>query len=118
MSDTLLLAIRWAARLSALVLAAMFTLMVAAEFTAPHSGPPDSFLEWAGIGLLAAVVGGAILAWKWELTGASLSLLSLIIFAALMRIRADIVIVACAMPGLLFLADYAMRHSHFATHRH
>ncbi len=119
MSETLLSILRWAARLSALGLACMYSLMIIGEFTSPHSGPPTHAIEWAGIALLTLTCAGALIAWKFELTGAVISLSSLIGFMILIRIRADIVMVVAATPAILFLADWLARQSiHRHTHNH
>ncbi len=114
MSEIFVTILRWTARLAALGLAGMYALMVAGEFTSPHSGPPSYAIEWAGIGLLTLTCLGALLAWKWELPGAILSLASLVAFMLLIRIRADIVVALAATPAILFLADWFARQ---AIHR-
>jgi hypothetical protein len=115
MSEILLSLLRWAARLAALGLACMYTLMIVGEFASPHSGPPTHLVEWAGIGLLTLTCAGALLAWKWELAGAILSLGSLAAFLVLLRIRADIVVLVAATPAVLFLADW-IAHQSVARH--
>jgi len=117
MSAIILNTLRWTARLAALALACMYGLMVIGEFTSPHSGPPTHLVEWAGIALLTLTSVGALLAWKWELAGALISLTSLIVFMILVRIRADVVVLVAATPAILFLADWVARHP-IRMHRH
>jgi len=109
MSDSLALALRWLARLSALLVAAAFLLLIAGETLHPHSGPPTEFVEWLGISLLAAAVVGMVLAWIWELPGALVSLACLSAFVAIVRMRDFAWIAVVAAPGLLFLADWLYR---------
>lgn len=118
MSGIVLSVVRWSARLAALALAVIYVFMIIAEFASPHSGPPTYWFEWAGIGLLTLTCVGAVLAWKWELPGAVVSLASLILFMILIRARInDIVILVIAAPSLLFLADWLGRHP-VRLHRH
>jgi hypothetical protein len=87
----------------------MFLVLVAGEMLNPHSGPPSSFREWAGIVLFTCSMAGMLLAWRWELTGASVSLATLAVFFFVVRItRYDIVAIA-AVPGILFVSDWVLR---------
>ena len=117
MSEIALTILRWAARLAAVALACMYVLMMTGEFTSPHSGPPTHFVEWAGIALLTLTCVGALMAWKWELAGAVLSLASLGLFMLLVRIGTDIVIFVIATPAVLFLLDWFARNMQL-HHRH
>ena len=120
MSEIILSILRWTARLAAIAIGCMYLLMILGEFTSPHSGLPTQFVEWAGIGLLTLTCAGALMAWKWELAGAILSLCALGAFMLLVRISGDIVIAVIATPAVLFLADWTARvtMAHRLHHHH
>jgi hypothetical protein len=101
--------LRWIARLSALFIGGAYVLMLAGEILTPHSGPPSTLIEWTGIVLITATCLGMLLAWRWELPGAALSLVSLIAFALLIRMGPHTVLYVLAVPGTLFLADAILR---------
>lgn len=102
-------AIRWAARCAALLVAGAFLVLLSGEMLNPHSGPPSSFRDWAGIVLIFCSVAGMLLAWKWEFAGATVSLATLAAFFFVVRFsRYDIVAMA-AVPGILFVGDWAVR---------
>ncbi len=103
-----MVALRWLARLSALVIAGGFLLIVAGEMLSPHSNPPSQLREWVGILLLASTCAGMLLAWRWELPGALLSLASLAAFTAFIAFRRHTVHMVLALPGLLFIADWLL----------
>jgi hypothetical protein len=103
--------LRWIARLSALVVAGGYLVLVSGELLTPHSGPPGSGVEWIGIGLLSTTCLGMIVAWRWELPGAALSLGCLITFSMLIRMSHHTVLYVLAIPGTLFLADWALRQT-------
>ena len=109
------LILRWIARLSGLLIAGGYVLLVIGEFANPHSGPPSTFVEWAGIALLTATCAGVLVAWRWELPGAVLSLASLIAFTAVVHFRHHTVHVVLAIPGILFLADWLLRRRRRVT---
>ena len=101
--------IRWGARGAGLLVIGLFLYLLAGELLNPHSGPPSTFREWAGIALFACSMAGMLLAWKWELTGAVLSLITLAVFTVVVRMtRYDIVAIA-AVPGILFVGDWVVR---------
>lgn len=102
-------AIHWAARCAALLVTGTFLLLLAGEFINPHSGPPTDWREWAGIGLLIAAILGMLAAWKWELPGALLSLLTLAAFVAVVRMHRYDVVGFAAIPGILYLSDWLLR---------
>src|SRR5437868_5864202 len=111
-----MLALRWLARLSALVITGGFLLMVAGEMLSPHSNPPSHLREWVGILLLASTCVGMLLAWRWELPGALLSLASLAAFTAVIAFRRHTVHIVLALPGLLFLVDWLLRRRPAENH--
>jgi hypothetical protein len=102
--------IHWAARCAALLVTGAFLLFLAGEFINPHSGPPTQFREWAGIVLLIAAIIGMLAAWKWELPGALLSLLTLAAFIPVVGMHRYDVVVFAAIPGILYLGDWLLRH--------
>jgi hypothetical protein len=100
--------IRWAARGSAFLIAAGFLAFVIGE-------PVGSlriiqFREWVGMVLLFGAVAAMGLAWMWEFPAALISLFALGGFAAVVHIhRYDLLIIA-AIPNILFLLDWKLRH--------
>jgi hypothetical protein len=108
-SEIVFLFLRWAARATALLLAGTLLLLLSGEIFSPHSGPPTHFREFAGFGLMAAWLAGMFVAWRWELPGALLSLGALAAFGPVVRMRGYGVIAVAAVPGILFLADWAAR---------
>ena len=103
--------LRWIARLSALLIAGGFLMIAAGDLFSPHVGSGPGPREWAGIALLAATCAGMLLAWRWELPGAGLSLLSLAGFTALITFNRHTVHLVLATPGILFLLDWLLRHN-------
>ena len=110
-------ALRWFARLSGLVIALLYGLLVIGEFTNPHSSGSPNPLEWAGIALLTVGVLGMLIAWRWELWGALTSLIALAAFSVLIRGTTQfyMIILAMAIPGIIYCADWLMRHVHGAA---
>jgi hypothetical protein len=104
-----LAAITWAARILSLFVVGAFLFLLAGEFLDPHSGPPTTFREWAGIVLFVGSVMSLLVAWKWELPGAVVSLVALITFVFVVRMRRFDIVVIAAIPGLLFLVDWFLR---------
>jgi hypothetical protein len=109
MSPLAAVIVRWLARLSALFFACVFLLTMVREFLAPQAGTPSSIVEWAGLFLLFIAVGGMILAWKWGITGALISLAALALHISLIRNRTYVVIWLAAIPAVLYLADWLLR---------
>ena len=103
-----LTAFRWIARSLGLLVFGGFVLLVIAELAHPHSSQPSTLLEWTGIVLLTSTCTGLLLAWRWELPGAVISLASLGAFTLLMRMGRYGVIVALAIPGILYIADWLL----------
>jgi hypothetical protein len=101
--------LRWLARGSALLIAGAYAFMVVGEFLTPHSGGRATAIEWIGLGLMTATCLGMLLAWRWELAGAALSLASLVAFTMLIRMGHHTVLYVLAIPGTLFLADWLVR---------
>jgi hypothetical protein len=56
-----------------------------------------------------------LVAWRWELLGAILSLASLAAFTAVIHFNRHTVHVVLAVPGVLFLADWLLRRRHTPT---
>jgi len=104
--------IRWTARATALLIAAIFLTFVFGE-------PVGSlrvirFWEWVGMVLLFGAVAGMLLAWKWEFPSALISLLALVAFAAVVHMQRYDVLVIAAIPNILFLLDWKLRRLHSA----
>lgn len=110
MSHFIFFTTRWMARCAALLVAGAFLFVVSGEFLYPHSGPPTHVREWAGIVLLIATIIAALLAWKWELPGALASLATLAVFVPTAGGRHYSVVAAIAIPGILFVLDWTLRH--------
>ena len=103
--------VRWLARLSGLLIAGLYMFFAIGEFMTPHSGPSPTFVEGTGIALLTATCAGMLVAWRWELTGAIVSLVSLIGFTLLIRANNHVVTVVLAVPGILYILDRVL-HRH------
>ena len=102
--------VRWAARGTALLIAAVFLAFVIGE-----SGGSLRFIQfrdWVGMVLLFGAVAGMLLAWKWEFPSALISLFALGAFAAVVHMRNFDVLVIAATPGILFLLDWKLRRFH------
>lgn len=101
---------RWTARVAALLVAGIFVMFVLGEFFPhPHSGPPTQFREWAGIVLLTSAIVAMLVAWKWELAGALVSLAAVAAFVVMVRMSNYEVVAVVALPGLLFAGDWVLR---------
>jgi hypothetical protein len=98
--------LRWTARLSGLAVAVSYVANVIGHVLAPDSGPPAQFREWLGIGLLSTACLSALLAWRWKLPGAVLSLAALASFVLVIHLDQPLVIAVIAMPGVLYLLDW------------
>jgi len=60
---------------------------------------------------LTGTCAGMLLAWRWELTGAIVSLVSLIGFTLLIRMNNHSMTVVLAVPGILYILDWFL-HRH------
>jgi hypothetical protein len=67
--------------------------------------------------LLFGAVATMVLAWKWELPAALISLFALGAFAAIAHLRRFDVLMIAAIPDLLFLVDWKLRHPHSRSFR-
>src|ERR1035441_30935 len=79
-----------------------------------HDGPFRTlpiFVEGTGIALLSATCAGMLVAWRWELTGAVVSLVSLIGFTLLIRVNNHSITAVLAVPGILYILDWVL-HPH------
>lgn len=103
--------LRWLARLSALFFAGVFLLILVREFLAPQYGPPASAVEWAGVVFLLIAAAGMVLAWKWGLTGALISIAALVLHISVVRNRTYAVIWFAVIPLVLFVIDWVL-HRH------
>jgi hypothetical protein len=102
--------VRWAARLTALAIGALFLAFVLGE----PKGPLPGILtrEFAGMLLLFGAIAATLLAWKWEFPAALFSLFALGAFAVVVHLNSYLVFAILAIPNLLFLLDWKLRHSH------
>lgn len=105
--------LRWAARLGATLIAAIFLAFLAGEPTgslrAIHAR------DWVGMVLLFGCIAAMLVAWKWEFPAALVSLFALGAFAAVVHMNRYDVLFIAAIPNLLFLLDWELRRFH-TTH--
>jgi hypothetical protein len=101
--------LRWAARIAGLLVVLAFGYLIIGELLSSPTHGPNHVREWLGIALIANVLFGMLLAWKYELTGALVSLLALAIFVPAEHMRRFGVVAVLAVPGTLFLIDHIVR---------
>ena len=102
--------VRWLARLSGLLIAGLYIFFAVGEFTTAHSGPSPTFVEGTGIALLTATCAGMLVAWRWELPGAIVSLVSPTGFTLLVRMNNHSITLVLAVPGSLYFLDWLLHH--------
>ena len=109
--------LRRAARLTGVLIAGAYTLLMIGEIATPHSGGPSTLLEWSGIVLLTVAAFALLFAWRWELGGGLISLAALALQAALIRgsHTYHLVLLIMAIPGVLFCADWLVRRPNHRT---
>lgn len=110
--------IRWAARISGLLVTFAFGLLFLGEFFQPHSGPPLGAKEWTGIVLLATCCVGMVVGWRHELAGALLSLIALNALAFIVPFWQYTVLFIISIPSFLYLADWLLEHNTPQAGRH
>lgn len=102
--------VRWAARVTAILLAVGFFAFALGEpmgtLRAIH------FREWVGMVLLLGAIVAMLLAWKWEFPSALLSLFALAAFVAVTHMNSYGVILIAIIPDFLFLLDWKLRRLH------
>lgn len=107
-----MLFLKWLARAAGVMVAGGFLLLMLGEMTSPHSGPPTHWKEWLGIVLITVACLAPLLAWKWELEAALLSLAALAAWVPIVNFRMDRAggtLAVMAVPACLFLLDWAVR---------
>jgi hypothetical protein len=109
MRGIIYLIVGWAARGTGLLIAGVFLAFVAGE--PAGSLRAIQFREWVGMVLLFVAVAGMLVAWKWEFPAALISLFALGAFASVVRMQNYTVLAIVAMPNVLFLLDWKLRHS-------
>jgi hypothetical protein len=62
--------------------------------------------------LLIGAIAAMLLAWIWERPAALISIFALGGFAAVVHMRRYDVLVVAAIPNILFLLDWKLRHFH------
>ena len=103
--------VRWAARGTAFLIAAVFFAFVVGE---PRGSLRIiNFRDWVAMVFLFAAVAGMLLAWKWEFPAALISQCALGAFAAVAHMQRYDVLAIAAIPSVLFLLDWKLRRSHF-----
>jgi len=65
--------------------------------------------------LLFGAIAAMLLAFRWELPAALISLFALGAFAGVVHVQRYDVLVVAAIPDLLFLLDWRLRHPHAAS---
>ncbi len=100
--------VRWAGRVTAVLIAATFMVFVAGE-------PPGSLMgiqtrEWVGMALLFCAIVAMLVGLKWQFPAALISLFALAAFAAVVHMQRYDVLVIAAIPNFLFLIDWKLRH--------
>ena len=110
--SVLLISLRWVARLSGLLLAVGYVLIVIGDITQPPSDQPSVLIVWDRMDLNILMAGtciGMLIAWRWELSGTITSLASLLAYKLLAHMGDHTVLVILAVPGILYLADWLLR---------
>ncbi len=94
--------LRWTARLSGVGVAGAFLLLILGELVSAD-GPGPNGLEWMGIGLLITACVATVIAWRWEIPGAAVCLVSLgIVVATIQGSRTfHRAILVMAIPAIL-----------------
>lgn len=119
----LLIAVRWIARLSGLVIAVIYALTISMMLQGSFHHlrhlhhlhrlqfPTLTPVQWWGVGLLAATCVGLLVAWCWELFGAVLTLASVVALTVLMEMKqlVGVHVFLPAIPGMLFLISGILR---------
>jgi hypothetical protein len=100
--------IRWVARGSAFLIALVFLAFVIGEPVGSLRG--IQFRDRVGMVLLFGAFVGMLLAWKWEFPAALISLFALGAFAAVVHMQRYDVLAIGAIPNILFLLDWKLRH--------
>jgi phosphoglycerol transferase MdoB-like AlkP superfamily enzyme len=102
--------VRWTARVTAVAIAVVFFMFVLGE--SRGSLRSISPRDWAGMLFLFGAIAAMVLAWKWELPAALISLFALGAFAAVVHINRYGVLAILAIPNVLFLLDWTLRRLH------
>jgi hypothetical protein len=109
MSESIGVVLRWCARISAVLVSGTFLFLAVGEILYTRTGLPTRVIEWFTFGVFIAALASMLLAWKWEATGALVSLACLAVFAALVPLPDYVPVAIAAIPGVLFLADWLLR---------
>ena len=104
------LILRWTARITAILIAAIFFAFVVGE--PQGSLRAIHFREWIGMVLLFGSIAAMLLAWRWEMPAALVSLVALAAFAIVVHMRGYLVLAVASVPNLLFLVDWKLRRLH------
>lgn len=107
-----MLFLKWLARVAGMIVAGGFLFMMLGEILTPHSGAPSHWREWLGLVLITIACLSPLLAWKWEMEAAVLSLAALAAWVTIVQFRLDRgakVVAVMAVPACLFLLDWAVK---------
>ena len=110
--SALLITLHWTARLCGLVVASAYLLIVIGDLSQPHATGPSTFLHWLSFALMTTACAALLIAWRWEWQGAAASLISLTLIAFLIRgsNTFHLALLAIAVPGVLYGADWFAHH--------
>jgi hypothetical protein len=110
------LLLRWTARLSAVIVAGAYAVLMIGEMATPHSGAPSTVLEWTGIALLTIAAGALLLVWKWELEAGLVSLAAVALHALMIPGSPQYhrALMVMATPGVLCCLDWFAQRAVFA----
>jgi hypothetical protein len=103
---------RWTARVIGTVLVG-FTLLIAIGEGMPNPFT-QPFVIAIGFFALTLVLLGILLAWRWELTGGTMSLVGWVLFVGAERLSRPqaVFILLLGIPSLLFLGSSFLRWHH------
>ena len=104
--------VRWLARLSGVLVAGFYVFFALGELTSRQTAGAPGFKDGIGIALITATCLAMLVAMRWELPGAVVSLASLVAFVILVRMRGYAVVAVLATPGFLYLVDWWLHRRH------
>jgi hypothetical protein len=88
------------------LVAAIYVVFAASNLLAAEAAGPAAFREWLGIALLSTACLSLLLAWRWELIGAVVSLIALTAFAVVIQLPQPWVLAVIALPSVLYVLDW------------
>ncbi len=110
MSPKLCSIVRWTARVTAVIIAAVLLAFVVGEPRGPL--PALHSRDGIAMALLFGAIAAMLLGWKWEFPAALISICALGAFAGVVHINRYSVLAILAIPNVLFLLDWMLRRFH------